>query len=76
MDFFSIETIVWYLNKCCQVKYREKKCTRNNNSNNKKWLTKELIKESTDIKNMFWLMKTSDCHQLKNEYQIIKKDIR
>lgn len=71
-----IETIVWYFNECCPVKYREKKCTSSNKANDKKWLTGELIKEGTEIKNMFWLMKTLDCHQLKNEYQIKKKEYK
>lgn len=72
---FLVDTIVWYFNVCCPVKYTEQNVIKSK-INDKRWITKEIIEESKGLKNMFWLMNTLNCSQTKIAYQTRKKEYK
>lgn len=48
----------------------------NNINNNNKWVTNEIMTMKIELKNMFWLLKNTGDLQLKNKYNIKKKEYK
>lgn len=67
-----IENIIWCYNVSCPLR----KIKVSNKDNNKGWLTNELIQQSKNLKNIFWLMITLETAECKILYKTEKNKLK